>query len=194
MYRRSTAPIVPTISNREKSHADQTHRWQGRQAAPCFRLSGAFRRRARPSRLFAPGRAWRGGAGRAWRHSAIHHAPCRSGADGSFKACAACEEYLHALFGGLHRDCRSAEWRLGRPGTGLGIADQSRHALRQGRFGARIGAWRSAPEISDEAGEWPMAAHVLGQCDDRNCRQADGNPSEKRTGCHLLAGQRQILQ
>ena len=62
------------------------------------------------------------------------------------------QERLHPLLGRLHRHRRGAERRLGRAGAGLGIADQPRHALRQGRLGAGAGAWRPAAEIPDEAG------------------------------------------
>ena len=44
-----------------------------------------------------------------------------------------------------------AERRLGRPGAVLGEPDQPRHALRQGRGGARARARRPPPEIPDEA-------------------------------------------
>ena len=55
------------------------------------------------------------------------------------------------------------ERRVGRPGAGLGFADQSRLALRQGRGDARARARRPPPAISDEAGERPVDADLLGQ-------------------------------
>ena len=72
------------------------------------------------------------------------------------------QEHLHALLGRLHRHRRSVERRLGRPGAELGIADQPRLALRQGRLGARTGHGRTPPEIPDEARERPVDPHQVG--------------------------------
>ena len=47
------------------------------------------------------------------------------------------QECLHALLGRLHGDCRGRQWRVDRPGAGLGHPDQSWLALLQGSGGAR---------------------------------------------------------
>ena len=67
--------------------------------------------------------------------------------------------------GRLHRHRRSFQRRVDRPGAELGQPDQSRLALRQGRLGARARAQRPAPQISDEARQWPMDPRELGPGD-----------------------------
>ncbi len=104
------------------------------------------------------------------------------------------QEHLHALLGRLHGDRRSVERRLDRPGARLGIADQSRLALRQGRGGARTRARRPPAEISDEAGQRPVDQDVLGEGDRRDRRQDARDPREVRAGFGLLARLGQVLQ
>ena len=87
-----------------------------------------------------------------------------------------------------------AERRVGRPGAGLGQPDQPRLALRQGRRGARARARRPPPEISDEAGERPVDRGSPGTGDQRDRRQADGDPREVRAGFGLLARLGQVHQ
>ena len=104
------------------------------------------------------------------------------------------QEHLHALLGRLHRHGRSVERRVDRPGAGLGSPDQPRLALRQGRVGARTRARRPPAEISDEARQRPVDADLLGSGDQRDRRQADGDPREVRAGLGLLARLGQVLQ
>ena len=101
---------------------------------------------------------------------------------------------LHPLLGRLHGDRRSVERRVDRPGAGLGQPDQPRLALRQGRLGARTGAWRPPAEISDEAGQRPVDADFLGYGDQRDRRQARRDPREVGAGLGLLARLGEILQ
>ena len=77
-------------------------------------------------------------------------------------------------------DRRGRERRVDRPGAGLGQPDQPRLALRQGRRDARARARRPPPALPDEDGQRPMAAHLLGAGDQRDRRQADGDPREVR--------------
>ena len=86
------------------------------------------------------------------------------------------QEHLHALLGRLHRHRRSRQRRLGRPGARLGFADQPRLALRQGRGDPRARARRPPPALPDEARERPMDPHLVGRRDQRDRRQADGDP------------------
>ena len=72
------------------------------------------------------------------------------------------------------------ERRVGRPGARLGFADQPRLALRQGRGDARAGARRPPPALPDEDGERPVDQDLLGRRDQRDRRQADGDPREVR--------------
>ncbi len=76
----------------------------------------------------------------------------------------------------------------------LGQPDQPRHALRQGCLGARARARPAAHQVSDEAGERPVAAHVVGRRPDRDRRQADGGAPGFRPRQRVLAGQREILE
>ena len=104
------------------------------------------------------------------------------------------QEHLHALLGRLHRHRRSRQRRVGRPGAGLGFADQPRLALRQGRRDARTGARRPPPALSDEARERPMDPHLVGRRDQRDRRQADGDPRQVRRRFGLLARLGQVHQ
>ena len=88
------------------------------------------------------------------------------------------QERLHALLGWMHRDGGGAERGMDRPGAELGFPDQSRIALRQGRFGARARAQRAAASLSDEACGRAVDARLLGYGDQRDRRQAPGNPRE----------------
>ena len=90
------------------------------------------------------------------------------------------QEHLHALLGRLHGDRRSVERRVDRAGAGLGQPDQSRLALRQRRRDARTGARRPPPALSDEDGQRPVDADFLGRRDQRDRRQAAGDPREVR--------------
>ena len=94
------------------------------------------------------------GAGTVRRAEAGHDRlqPARRGQD----------EHLHPLLGGLHGQGRGPERRLGRSGARLGQPDQPRHALRQGRIGARARAWRPPPEVPDEEGRRRVGPHLLG--------------------------------
>ena len=76
----------------------------------------------------------------------------------------------------------------------MGFSDQSRIALRQGRGGARTRAWRSPPALSDETRRRPVAEDQLGYRDQRDRRQADGNPRQVRSGFGLLARLGEVLQ
>ena len=104
------------------------------------------------------------------------------------------QEHLHPLLGRLHGHRRSAERRVDRPGARLGEPDQSRLALRQGRGGARARARRPPAAISDEAGQRPVDPRLLGPGDQRDRRQADGDPREVGTGVGLLARLGEVLQ
>ena len=73
-------------------------------------------------------------------------------------------------------------------------ADQPRLALRQGRGDARAGARRPPPEISDEARGRPVDQDFLGHGDQRDRRQADGDPRQVGAGFGLLAGLGQVHQ
>ena len=104
------------------------------------------------------------------------------------------QEHLHALLGRLHRHRRSRQRRVDRPGAGLGLADQPRLALRQGRRDARARARRPPPALSDEARERPVDPHLLGHRDQRDRRQADGDPRQVGRRFGLLARLRQVHQ
>ena len=82
------------------------------------------------------------------------------------------QEHLHALLGRMHGDSGSAEWGMDRTGAKLGFPDQSRIALREGRFGARARAQRTPAALSDEARQRAVDARLLGHCDQRDRRQA----------------------
>ena len=77
-------------------------------------------------------------------------------------------------------DRRSVGRRVDRAGARLGIAAQSRLALRQGRGGARTGARRPPAEISDEAGQRSVDQGVLGNRDRRDRRQDASRSARSR--------------
>ena len=78
-------------------------------------------------------------------------------------------------------DRRSRRTACGSARSRAGIQpDQPRLALRQGRGDARAGARRPPPALSDEARERPVDAHLLGRRDQRDRRQADGDPRQVR--------------
>ena len=105
------------------------------------------------------------------------------------------QEHLHALLGRLHRDRRSRRTACGSARSRAGIQpDQPRLALRQGRRDARTGARRPPPALSDEARERPVDAHFLGRRDQRDRRQADGDPRQVRRRLGLLARLGQVHQ
>ena len=155
------------------------------------RLQGYRRRpgfwRSRPPHVPAPLRAGR------WRRRRARLDAARIGAQGAGRtedrrrADRSQKEHLHALLGRLHRDRRSAERRLGRPGAGLGQPDQPRLALRQGRIRARTRAWRPPPEISDEARQRRVAEDILGPGDQRDRRQDARDPRQVRRRLGLSA-------
>ena len=97
------------------------------------------------------------------------------------------EEHLHALLGRLHGDRRGAGRRVGRPGAGVGIADQPRHALRQGRGDPRDRARRPPPQVSDEARGRAVEAHQVGRGADRDRPEDDGDPREVGAGFGVVA-------
>ena len=133
---------------------------------------GRARRAAAGRRAQGRGRRRRTGAGQG------HHPP----------------EHVHALLGRLHGAGRGRERRVGRAGARLGQPDQPRLALRQGRRHARADARRSPPALSDEDGRRAMAAHLVGYGDQRDRRQAAGDPREVGPGFGLLAGLGQVHQ
>ena len=168
-----------------------------RQATPrhaCRRACRPLERRPRPPHLPAPLRPCRRRPGHARRAAARDRAQGGGrGLDGDIRRHHP-QKHLHALLGRLHRDCRSRQRRLGRPGAELGFADQSRLALRQGRRDARTRARRPPPALSDEARERAMDPHLLGHGDQRDRRQADGNPGQVGRRLGLLARLGQIHQ
>ena len=142
----------------------------------------------RPPRIPAPLRPRGRLACRRRRAAARQHAQGRGRpAARARRSRHAAQEHVHALLGRLHRDGRSVERRVDRPGARLGFADQSRLALRQGRGDARARAQRPPPALPDEDGQRPVDAGFLGSGHQRDRRQADGDPREVGTGFGLLA-------
>jgi hypothetical protein len=76
----------------------------------------------------------------------------------------------------------------------MGFSDQPRLALRQGRRDPRAGARRPPPALPDEAGERPVEQDLLGRRDQRDRRQADGDPRQVRRRLCVLAGLSQVHQ
>ncbi len=126
--------------------------------------------------------------------AARQRAQGRSRPAGHRRGHGAAQEHLHALLGRLHRDRRSAERRVGRPGAGLGQPDQSRLALRQGRGGARAGARRPPAEVSDEARQRRVAEDLVGSGDQRDRRQDARDPRQVRRRLGVSARLGEVLQ
>ena len=159
---------------------------QARRGTLAGSLGQPIARRTRPPHLPAPLRP-RGRRPCRDRCAAACDRPQggRSGIDGDVRRHHP-QKHLHALLGWLHAARRSGQRRVGRPGAGLGFADHPRLALRQGRRDPRAGARRPPPALPDEAGERAMDQGVLGCRDQRDRRQADGNPRQVRRGLRSI--------
>ena len=173
-------PHQPLRRLRER-HAMLIKRSEARagQAAPGRGLCRAVLGRARPPRLPQAGGPHRRGAVGARRHSADHHPPRRGRADEPPAARHAGEEHLHALLGRLHGDRRSVRTACGsaRSRAGTSPINRGSHCAKGAAVRELVhGDRRLKYPMKLVNGQW--TADLLGRGDQRDRRQADGDPRE----------------
>jgi len=177
------------------TRADQEGRTSGSPRHACQHAPGASKRRRRSSKLPAPLGA-RGRRACDAGHAVARHRPQDRGraAASPGRNAGDSQERLHALLGRLHGHRQGCQWRVDRPGAGLGLADQSRLALLQRRGRARRRAQRAPATLPGEARERDVEPDLLGSGDRRDRRPIDGDPREVGTRIRVLARLRQVHQ